>query len=792
MNKYQISKLYIENFKLIDKVEVDLTNENIIVLDGPNGFGKTTIFDAIELVLIGKISRIVNYDKRNVFKTVLFCKDDDKDIVIKVKFESIIDSFTIVKRYSVDKKLANTEKKPDNWELFQTYKLDSFDEPISDDKKITQQEIFHLFDIESLDRYYDLFYYIQQEENTAFFKKTGKDRLERISHLFDTKKEQKESDKVNELCKILTKEKQKILKEIKDTSHNLAQFEKNLQDKSIKENIEFSQLLTGQSFHLEWDQKDIIINSKETRDRYVKDLFEINDFIIHFDDYKKAQFNQKVSKYIHDEKLLENVIITKHFLNDYYKIKKQFEKENKLKEIKDTLGKSSQERNIDNIDFNDIEKIIDIEIDLSDIKERNLVIKKHKKNSSDLSNVVKQLNDTRTNLLKHYKEFTNHTDDTVGGCPLCGYEWSNFETLLREINTKSATFLGFYDDSTMKQTQEIDELYQKHIKRIINWINDYLSNQNNSINESFFRQLEKSIKEIDKIEKFNEWCDENNLDISPYINWNFNQIFDDTDKKVSNLVEYLSRNKKDSPEGYSEYDEIINRFSTLYKDIFKETEEIVETITVDQIKQKKKYIDFLFYNSNSNKIEEIDAQMTYLKNVEVKLTEKIEELKVIRKTYDYEIKQHWNKIMKDIEIPFYIFSGKIIQEYQKGLGIFIEENESGEAKSIKFVSDSKSNHDAVNYLSSGQLSALVISFTLALNKVYGNGSLDMILIDDPVQTMDEINLASLTELLRNEFSHKQIILSTHEDDASRYIRYKFKKYGLNTMRFNLKEDLYIT
>jgi exonuclease SbcC len=102
--------------------------------------------------------------------------------------------------------------------------------------------------------------------------------------------------------------------------------------------------------------------------------------------------------------------------------------------------------------------------------------------------------------------------------------------------------------------------------------------------------------------------------------------------------------------------------------------------------------------------------------------------------------------------PFYIYSGKIMQNYQRGLGLFIKERE--QAESIVFVFENSSDHDALNYLNSGQLSALVISFTLALNKVYGNNDLGVILIDDPVQTMDEINMASLTELLRNEFLDK--------------------------------------
>ena len=34
-------------------------------------------------------------------------------------------------------------------------------------------------------------------------------------------------------------------------------------------------------------------------------------------------------------------------------------------------------------------------------------------------------------------------------------------------------------------------------------------------------------------------------------------------------------------------------------------------------------------------------------------------------------------------------------------------------------------------------------------------------------------------------------LSTHEDDISRYIRYKFKKYDMETLRLNVKNKLYM-
>ena len=37
--------------------------------------------------------------------------------------------------------------------------------------------------------------------------------------------------------------------------------------------------------------------------------------------------------------------------------------------------------------------------------------------------------------------------------------------------------------------------------------------------------------------------------------------------------------------------------------------------------------------------------------------------------------------------------------------------------------------------------------------------MQVLLIDDPVQTMDEINMASFVELLRNEFKDKQIFIN---------------------------------
>jgi exonuclease SbcC len=96
-----------------------------------------------------------------------------------------------------------------------------------------------------------------------------------------------------------------------------------------------------------------------------------------------------------------------------------------------------------------------------------------------------------------------------------------------------------------------------------------------------------------------------------------------------------------------------------------------------------------------------------------------------------------------------------------------------------------SEHDAILSMSSGQIAALGMAFFLTLNKVYASNS--FVLIDDPVQSMDEINVASLCDLFRVEFNDRQILISNHEESISNFIRYKYKRAGLTQLPINMLE-----
>ena len=71
-------------------------------------------------------------------------------------------------------------------------------------------------------------------------------------------------------------------------------------------------------------------------------------------------------------------------------------------------------------------------------------------------------------------------------------------------------------------------------------------------------------------------------------------------------------------------------------------------------------------------------------------------------------------------------------------------------------------HEAVPILSSSQLNSFAVSLFLALNLALPSLKLDLTMLDDPLQSLDSINLLGLVDVLRRFGANRQIIISTHE------------------------------
>ncbi|HWM63267.1 MAG TPA: AAA family ATPase [Solirubrobacterales bacterium] len=70
--------------------------------------------------------------------------------------------------------------------------------------------------------------------------------------------------------------------------------------------------------------------------------------------------------------------------------------------------------------------------------------------------------------------------------------------------------------------------------------------------------------------------------------------------------------------------------------------------------------------------------------------------------------------------------------------------------------------NALHVLSAAQLNSLAICLFLALNLESRSG-LSTAILDDPVQSLDDVNLLSLADVLRTVRSKRQVIVSTHDE-----------------------------
>lgn len=66
-------------------------------------------------------------------------------------------------------------------------------------------------------------------------------------------------------------------------------------------------------------------------------------------------------------------------------------------------------------------------------------------------------------------------------------------------------------------------------------------------------------------------------------------------------------------------------------------------------------------------------------------------------------------------------------------------------------------------LSSSQLNSFAVSLFLAMNLALPSLKLGVTILDDPLQSLDSINLLGLVDVLRRYRAHRQIIVSTHEE-----------------------------
>lgn len=87
------------------------------------------------------------------------------------------------------------------------------------------------------------------------------------------------------------------------------------------------------------------------------------------------------------------------------------------------------------------------------------------------------------------------------------------------------------------------------------------------------------------------------------------------------------------------------------------------------------------------------------------------------------------------------------------------------------------DRDPYTLFSSSQLNALAVSFFLGLNLGTREAPLQVVMLDDPLQSLDDVNLLGLVDTLRRTKALRQLIVSTHDRRFTNLLQRKLRPVG---------------
>lgn len=768
MNGVRVNKIQIHNFKIYKDCTFDFSENQLIIFDGPNGFGKSSFFDALEILFTGSIRRYhelaesvldnrQNYDKPFVNDIIV------PEIYVRAEVQSGDKLFYIKRKVFVEEISDKID-----FEKFKLYQTESWED--KNDIYITD-EFYFLSRILGLSykKNFEFLNYIEQEENIHLLKKTGKEKSSDLGYLFNTDEFSSIIKKIDivqkKVGKLFTKT---ALEELKIERKELEDLKK--QQKENEETVEFKQLFNN-NYHIDWDKEDFVFEDVAYAEIVLGEngeLSKINDLITNKVIYKKYITNNEIKSYLTNKGELSVFFNFANFIDSSESL---VNKKILLKNI-ETILNSFNDITIESFQNDSLkisDKIIAIFTGFDNLKYEHEIagIKAIANQFNSVEQNLVSILSSRDNLIQKFKE-NKESALFEGNCPLCGHNWEHQEDLIDEID---------------KQTTIYKDLNKGFLDIILLSINTFKNEFLNSMSEKLRRFLvenpidNKFIDDLSMVDKSIIYKHESflkSIDITNYkgiINNSptYNENLDEFIKLVSTKLEII--------------DEI--QIKSFYKDVFfkyfSSNWENLNMINLELVLEKRRYLEWRYLISLNDELSR--KKLKYIKKESTiqKAKDICKKLSDLKSYYDQALHIYNKQIIDNTEILFHIISGRIMQNSQSGRGLFLL-NEKNE---IRFLTDPFRKLDAVFSMSSGQLASLIISFTLTMNKIYSKEKL--LLIDDPIQSMDEINIMGLIETLRNDFSDRQIIISTHEKEISNLIAYKFKKYQIPTMQIDFKK-----
>lgn len=769
--KWQISKIEVSSFKAFKHIFLDLGGSSLLTLDGPNGYGKTSIFDAIELLLTGQINRIQNLfntlltrNKRDYADNLFWnSRSGDNDLCIKIEFINDGRKLVLARHcpVSIFKKPANN--RADKYGNFRLYELPEFES--FDFTKINLRDNNFLDEIfgKNFRENFSFLNYLEQGQNRLLHTRVD-ERKEKLGNLFNISDIEAEIESCNTIYSKFTRyinnperaAKAVSLKEEIATLRDTLQAEAGI--------IEYKKFSTT-DVQPGWDKK--ILFSKYSAVDHAAYQESVRKIIA------LLPLKATIKTRIHNETIDAAIDRNEESLRSLARFGKDLGKLDGLEAIKQGINGLERSANI----IKRGAKVIKVEEARSlpnwedgrlewfelQIESRNRLGEK----SSTNAYVVAELEHLKKQLLEEHKK--SYPDDQL--CPLCGADWEDHKSMVDAIEAKTKRI----SDSLGQDGKDLVILIaamDAELKLINTYIQDRLKLLTSTFETNLHAALIRIKLRLPAITHLLENLQSEHIQFT----YAFTEIDDVVDERFEKLKAILRNKKQVEADALALPEDWRETTNSAFKDL-----QDFYIVTAEDLKDKEKYISIKANEARNSRLQTCITDLKIIEKETLAAQKAQGKVEKLRSTLKKTEQNYTDQTISAIELIFHIYSGRLIQNYQRGLGLFIE---SREGTQLRFLTAEKSEHDAVMSMSSGQVSALSLAFFLSLNKVYAR--VPLILIDDPSQSLDEVNVASLTDLLRCELKHCQLVVSSHEDDISAYMRYRFDRAGLTTNSLNMQ------
>ncbi len=824
------------------------SKQGIVLLGGANGYGKTSFLDAIEWCLTGSVKRLENELRlrketskkqkigilRNTFcsnneavRVSIVASYKDKKVLLTRSFNENDDSLGLGQGHSnfsiqVEGLTIDGESINDFFGFF------------NNDLNIDLAKTLYQRFVCSFDKNLDLYkkgradFY---EMFSAFF--GGTDEIEQIINNLEGYEEKINRKKIihpgliNELSQDIITEKHEITKKEKEVAQAEEQYKNSLNQLSNQSiNVNLSRLPRERMLQNDANVENLIMNGGLNNNiglirnnvseyssllRYI-DIKSYANYVSNLNNQLKKRFDLQ---YFNDE-LFESFI----------------EKENIIKDLQG-LNSSILQSNINFIEQglldlkNTNNQIKDLQV-VRDLRERFTLrsvtveeinaIEELFKKRGNLKNDLSRF-DTDNSTMKalhaiidHLEDYNHIRQNGNDSCLLCGSVFFKTSTL----GLEARKLLGDIDSVRSSLVQQDKELSTEIYTSFSNLFNKVTLLLNDELYKS--KQQLSLLKQTDKIQTactyFNlEFSSitlgqlmQKNRELQNQSDYTFDpsRFSEDIRQKILTIVNH----DKEMMANWRAYSSLsIEKKIQLTEQfvLFAEREEdnlnkrfkLNDMVTLEKINTKYvvekigalKELEKALESDQS--LKEAEKKFIQLRDKLADLTLKFEdknnklgELKNILKRLK-ELRSHWDtEVVRQLNEPMQKIYRRLSRHSNIQSISLSNDGRTSQKASLLAVLDKKKQFNISNILSAGQLS--VVSLSIFLTIAMGQRSLPFkcYFMDDPIQSMDDLNILSFVDLLRGEYNAKdsffdQLFITTCNEDLEDLFGHKMNTFDVN-------------